>query len=95
MKCHMDSVERLAPVAVKQSAKLKAMALVTDGYVQADEKIQCLACEVCYLLLLDPRDRVRHRHETSQQRHPSIAFFRQKITQDHDAGHPHDRFVMP
>ncbi|HEY1527553.1 MAG TPA: hypothetical protein VGH51_15075 [Candidatus Angelobacter sp.] len=40
----MDSVERLTPAALKESAKLKALALISDGYVQADDNLLCPIC---------------------------------------------------
>jgi hypothetical protein len=90
----MDSVERLTPVAVKENATFKAMALISDGYVQGDENLLCPLCGMRFLLLLDPKDRSDHRQRAAVNREKAVAWLCEKITRDHDAGHPHERFVM-
>ena len=90
----MDNVERLTPVALKESAKLKALALISDGYAQADQNVLCPECGMRFLLLLDLTDRPKHRQDRTDVRDRAVMFFEEMIKQDHAAGHPHDRFVM-
>ena len=71
----MDSVERLTPVAVKESAKFKAMALIQDGSVQADEHLLCPLCGMRFLILLDPKDRSDHRQRANVNREKAVAWF--------------------
>jgi hypothetical protein len=89
----VESIGRLMPVAIKATAKSRALELVHGGYVQADGVVICPLCAVRYLLLLDMRDRDDHLDGKISGR--VLAFFREKITQDHGADHEHDLFVMP
>lgn len=90
----VESIERLMPVAIKATAKSRAMELVRDGYVQADAVVMCPLCSLRYLLLLDMRDR-NDQQFAGKAGGRVLAFFREKITQDHGADHEHDLFVMP
>jgi hypothetical protein len=90
----MDSVERLTPAALKESAKLKALALISDGYVQADDNLLCPICGMRFLLLLDLKDRSDHRQRRAEVHDRAVMFFEEMIKQDHAAGHPHERFAM-
>jgi hypothetical protein len=90
----VESVQRLTPVAVKITDKFRALTLVLDGYVQADETLSCPLCQMRFLLLLDPRDRQEHREASGDVRR-AIAYLREKITQDHMNGHAQERFGMP
>jgi hypothetical protein len=90
----VESIERLMPVAIKATAKSRAMELIHQGYVQADISLVCPLCALRFLLLVDLKDRQKHRQlgETSGR---EIAFLREKITQDHLYDHEHEMFMMP
>lgn len=86
-------MDRLSPIAIKACAKFKALALIDDGYVQADHNILCPLCGMLFLFLLDPRDQSAHRHMCDEIL-VIMAFLRVQIAEDHIEGHLLDRFVM-
>jgi hypothetical protein len=89
----MSYAERQRPTVVKESPHFRAMALMLEGYVKSWGTVRCALCSVRFLLLLDPDDRTGRIRESENHRR-AIAFFREKITQDHVCGHPSDRFLM-
>jgi hypothetical protein len=87
------SVERLTPVAVKETAKQKASMLIRKGYVQAGQILSCPHCSARFLLLLDSRDRAPARRSTIENR--AADYFRTMIMAQHLTNHPLDRLPMP
>ena len=90
----MDSAQKLTPVALKATGKVSALALLLEGYVQADQNILCPLCGMKFLLLLDPRDRCDHFHHGDDIRQVMVAF-QQKVAGDHAMEHGNERFGFP
>ena len=83
------------PVAIKATAKTRAMELIQQGYVQADLTLTCPICALRFLLLLDWKDRELQRRPGNEAGGREIVFLREKIAQDHLYDHEHEMFVMP
>ena len=83
------------PVAIKATAKARAMELIHQGYVQADISLVCPLCVLRFLLLVDLKDREKHRQLDGETSGREIAFLREKITQDHLYNHENELFKMP
>jgi hypothetical protein len=81
-------------MVVKES-EFRALALMLEWYVQSTETAQCSLCSVMFLVLLDPDARAGQGMRESDNQRRAIAFFREKIPQDHADGHKCDHFVMP
>jgi hypothetical protein len=91
----VESIGRLMPVAIKATAKSRAMDLIHQGYVQADVSLVCPLCALRFLLLLDRKDREQHRRPGGETSGRCLAFLREKITEDHLYYHENEMFVMP
>jgi hypothetical protein len=89
----MESIDRLTPVAVKETAKQEAFALIREGYVQASQVLKCPHCSTRFLLLLDPQDRAAIEHSEAEER--AVDYFRTMIAAQHLTSHPLDRLLMP
>src|SRR5262249_27717018 len=83
------------PVAVRESAKLKALALVRQGYIQSTETIVCSLCPEKYLLLCDHIDSGRHLQRQSRRHDDAVRYFNNRVKECHASGHLEDLLVMP
>jgi hypothetical protein len=89
----VESAERLTPVAVNETAKEEAFALIKEGYVQARKLLKCPHCSTRFLLLLDPQDRAVIEHSEAEER--AVDYFRTMIAAQHLTSHAIDRLAMP
>jgi hypothetical protein len=89
----VDSIDRLTPVAIKETAKEEAFALIRQGYVQARKMLECPHCSARFFLLLDPRDRVAPEYSEAEKR--AADYFRTMIAAQHLISHPLNRLLMP
>jgi hypothetical protein len=89
----VESGKRLTPVAVNETAKEEAFALIREGYVQAHKMLECPHCSARFFLLLDPRDRVALGCSEVEKR--ATDHFRTMIAAQHLTFHPLDRLTMP
>ena len=82
-------VNSLQPVALKVTAKFKALTLAEEGYRQNGE-IACPYCGEKYILLFD--------HGTGGPStalyHQTLNYFREQIMESHQSGHKHDRLTQ-
>jgi hypothetical protein len=83
----MADAKRPRLIAIKETAKAGALALVSKGYDQIREAMDCPRCALRFLLLLDSNDPAV---STPQSASRAVDRFRQVIVTDHNAGHPHD-----
>jgi ferredoxin len=91
----MTRTKGLPPVAVKQSARLKGFKLISRGYVQAQETMDCPVCSLRFMLLLDRKDRNSQGSASTEIHQEAVRYFLDKVKEDHETGHPHDSFAMP
>ena len=89
----MNRAEHLPPIALKASESHSTLPLILRGYVRATEKLLCPLCQTIFTILLDPQDRSEHPAPNDASSR-AIAYFREKITQDHREGHQRARFMM-
>ena len=89
------SGEKLKPVIVEQRAKQQAFVLIHRGYVQAMETVDCPVCSLRFLLLFDRKDRNVPGRVATRVHQEAVHYFLGKVREDHESGHPHDKFAMP
>ena len=89
------SSEKLSPVIVEQHAKQQAFVLIHRGYVQARETVDCPVCSLRFLLLFDRKDRNIPGRMITPVHLEAVQYFIGKVREDHESGHPHDKFAMP
>jgi hypothetical protein len=87
--------QKLRPVIVKQRAKQQAFVLISRGYVQARETVDCPVCSLRFLLLFDRKDRNTLGGKSTDVHLDAVEYFLVKVKEDHRKGHPHDKFAMP
>lgn len=75
-------------IAIKESAKTEALALVSKGYDQISQVLECPLCSVRFLLLMNSVERLATGR--SQDVSSAIERCRQLIVRDDKAGHPYD-----
>ena len=89
----MERATKLPPVALRVGGSLSTLTLVLKGYSRTDENVSCPLCQARFILLLDSSDRAAP-FDPGSIHSRALAFFREKITQDHVDGHPRDQFTM-
>src|SRR5205823_14171862 len=89
----VESIDRLTPVAINETAKEEAFALIREGYVQARKMLECPHCSARFFLLLDRRDRTA-KGQTAVEEH-ATDYFRIMIAAQHLTSHPLNQLVMP
>jgi hypothetical protein len=82
------------PVAVRESAKAKALLFINEGYIQASETMQCPQCQVKYLFLCDQKDSGRMKVAT-RKHEEALLYFTDRVHQAHSTGHIEDVLVLP
>ena len=90
----MKKLRYYVPLVVRESAKVKALALVGEGYIQAHETLVCSLCSTKYLFLCDHRDSGRAKSIT-RKHEEALHYFRDKIQESHLSGHIEDVLVLP
>jgi hypothetical protein len=90
----MKNAPYYVPVAVRESAKLKALALVNEGYIQSRKTIECPVCSAKYLFLCDRKDSGRATSIT-RKHEDALLYFTDKVCESHHSGHIEDVLVLP
>jgi hypothetical protein len=90
----MKNAPYYVPVAVRESAKLKALALVNEGYIQSRKTIECPLCSAKYLFLCDSKDSGRAKSIT-RKHEDAMLYFTDKVRESHQRGHIEDVLVLP
>jgi hypothetical protein len=88
----VESIERLTPVAINETAKEEAFALIREGYVQTRKMLECPHCSARFFLLLDRRDRTAKRQSAVEEH--AVNYFRIMIAAQHLTSHPLNRLAM-
>jgi hypothetical protein len=89
----VESIDRLTPVAINETAKQEAFALIGEGYVQASQVLECPHCSTRLLLLLDPRDRAALGQSEVEKR--AADYSGTMMAAQHLTSHPLDRLTVP
>jgi hypothetical protein len=90
----MNNAAYYIPVVVRENAKLKALALVGEGYIQARQTLECPICSAKYLFLCDRKDSGRTQSATLRHEE-AVHYFASKIQESHQNGHIEDVLVLP
>jgi hypothetical protein len=90
----MKKAPYYVPVAVRESAKAKALLFINEGYIQASETMQCPQCPAKYLFLCDQRDSGRMKMAT-RKHEDALLYFTDRVHQTHLTGHIEDVLVLP
>jgi hypothetical protein len=90
----MSKAAYYVPIVVREIAKLKALALVGEGYIQARKTLECPICSTKYLFLCDRKDSGRNQSIT-RKHDEAIVYFADKIRESHQTGHIEDVLVLP
>jgi hypothetical protein len=90
----MKNAPYYVPIAVRESAKLKALALVNEGYIQSRKTIECPMCSAKYLFLCDRKDSGRTKSIT-RKHEDALLYFTDKVRESHQSGHIEDVLVLP
>ena len=90
----MKKAPYYVPVAVRESAKAKALLFINEGYIQASETMQCSQCQVKYLVLCDQKDSGRMKVATRKHEN-ALLYFTDRVHQAHSTEHIEDVLVLP
>jgi len=81
------------PVALKVTAKFKALALAEAGYTQAGEVIACPLCGEKYILLFECGTGSGMETPSATLYEKTLKYFRERIIESHHSGHQYDRLA--
>jgi len=81
------------PVALKATAKFKALALAEEGYKQAGEVIACPLCGEKYILLFECGTGSGRETPSAALYDETLKYFRERIIESHHGGHEYDRLA--